>query len=206
MPNPAQIPIVLTLLSGYPTSATVNNPYSSPRLVNNLKRYFDALISYPYSDDLLVGEAPGYAGCALTGIAFTSERLITSSSHPFLTSLRPHLSCTGIQTEKTATMVWKHLVGGKKVPALWNAFPFHPHPLGKPRKNRKPTVAEAMFGATILSQIINILTPKRVFAIGRVAEAALSTYFPGIAVDYIRHPSNGGLSAFVSGMNGFKIV
>jgi uracil-DNA glycosylase len=206
MPDPSLIPTVLTMLSVYPASTTIGNAYASPHLVNNLNEYLYALISYPYSGDLLVGEAPGYAGCALTGIPFTSEHLIASSSHPFLAGLRPLLFRAGTQTERSATMVWNHLARGTKLPALWNAFPFHPHPPGNPFDNRTPTTAEAVFGARVLDFILRILTPTRVFTIGRVAEAALSVHFPHLTAPYIRHPSNGGHGKFISGMTAYSIV
>lgn len=206
MSDPSLIPAVLKMLAGYPASPSVGNAYSSPHLLKNLDAYLAALIRYPYSGDLLIGEAPGYAGCALTGIPFTSEHLIASSIHPFLTALRPQLNHTGTQTESSATMVWNRLACGTRLPALWNAFPFHPHPPGNPAGNRKPTTTEAKFGATVLDYIIRILMPARVFAIGRVAEAAISTHFPHITAPYIRHPSNGGHSKFVSGMTTYNIV
>lgn len=206
MLNPSLIPAVLTMLTGYPASPTISNAYSSPHLVNNLNAYLCGLTSYPYSGDLLVGEAPGYAGCALTGIPFTSEHLIASSSHPFLTALRPQLFYASSQTERSATMVWNLLARGTKVPAFWNAFPFHPHPLGNPFDNRAPTTSEAAFGATVLDCIMRILTPTRVFAIGRVAETTLAAHFPHLVAPYIRHPSNGGHSKFVSGMTSYNIV
>ena len=137
---------------------------------------------------------------ALTGIPFTSEHFITFISHRFLTALRPHLFHAGIQPENTATMVWNLLGTGPKLPAFWNAFPLHPH------DNRQPKAEEVEFGAKVLHDIMHILAPKRVFALGRVAEAAISKHCPHITAAYIRHPANGGHGAFVAGMKHHHII
>src|SRR5882724_7796130 len=117
-----------SILTAYPASVTVANSYRSPSLAQNVTEYFDALIRHPYSGDLLVAEAPGFAGCALTGIPLTSEQIIAHSAHPFMASLRSRLFRAGEQRESTATMVWNCLSGTSKPPAFWNTFPFHPHP------------------------------------------------------------------------------
>jgi hypothetical protein len=179
--------------------------YASPRLRTNLDHYLQGLISHPYSGDLLVGEAPGWAGCALTGIPFTSERVIASSPHPFISSLRPYLLRTGTQSESSATIVWQRLESGSRLPAFWNAFPFHPHYAGV-HENRPPNWSEQQFGATVLAMVIDILTPRRIFAVGRKAEETFSAHFPAHAAPYIRHPSFGGKSAFLAGMTAHQIA
>src|SRR5438094_8008822 len=107
MSNPALIPNLVAMLTSYSASSSVANAYSSPALVQNLVEYFDGLLAYRYSGDLLVAEAPGHAGCARTGIPLTSEHIIAFSTHPFITSIRPRLlrSSSNPQTESTATMV-----------------------------------------------------------------------------------------------------
>lgn len=199
MPNLSAIPTLLSMLAGHGGTATINNFYSSRRLLANVDEYFSALIAHPFSGDLLVGEAPGYAGCALTGIPFTSEYVLTSSSHPFIRRMRPRIRVSGAQKERSATMVWDRLTSSSLLPALWNAFPFHPH-LARSHLNRRPTAAELAFGVTVLAVVIQILTPHRVFAIGRTAERVLKRHFPRLRAPYVRHPSNGGRSAFSSAL------
>jgi uracil-DNA glycosylase len=206
MSNPQFIPNLVSMLTAYPGSVTVANSYSSPSLAQNVIEYFDALIRHPYSGDLLVAEAPGYAGCALTGIPLTSEQIIAESGHPFIASLRSRLFRAGRQRESTATMVWNCFAGTSKFPAFWNTFPFHPHPAGQLRNNRKPTLSEAEFGASILDLVIQILAPRRVFALGRIAERALTAHFPQFNAPYIRHPSNGGHPAFIGGMISHNLI
>src|SRR2546422_66558 len=54
----------------------VNNFYSeSTEMQINLAKYFRALF-WVNPNIMFIGEAPGIHGCALTGIPFTSERLI----------------------------------------------------------------------------------------------------------------------------------
>ena len=194
------------MLAGYPVSSSAANAYISPILIQNLVEYFDGLLAYPYSGDLLVAEAPGHAGCARTGIPLTSEYIIASSTHPFIASIRPRLSLSGTQTESTATMVWNCLSHGTRLPAFWNTFPFHPHPVGNPHGNRTPDRAESSLGVRILDLVIRILTPHRIFALGRVAQTILSTHFSRFAAPYIRHPSNGGNPDFVLGMTRYKVI
>jgi uracil-DNA glycosylase len=73
--NPSAIPTLLKQLA----STTVANPYSSPACLINISIYLNALCALPFSGHLLLGEAPGHKGCALTGIPFTSQRVLTSS-------------------------------------------------------------------------------------------------------------------------------
>lgn len=115
--NPALIPRLLADLAAVPSTATVSNPYTSPDCVQNLGAYLRALCDHPYSGHLLVGEAPGYNGCALTGIPFTSQKVLVSGRHAFLVGLRPGLQVSGEQPEPTATMVWGHLEGCGAIPA-----------------------------------------------------------------------------------------
>ena len=207
MPNRALIPDLLTLLIRHPSRAGISNAYLSPPLLQNLRVYLEGLIDSPsFRGDLLVGEAPGYAGCARTGIPFTSEYVLVTSRHPFLVDLRPNLHCPGRQKERSSSIVWNHLEKGTALPAFWNAFPFHPHPPHDPLGNRKPTAPEARFGADVLDCILRILTPARVFALGRVAEAAISRHLTRLGQPvYIRHPANGGQTKFVAGMTTHRI-
>ena len=203
MPDP--ISNLLAVLEGYPNGHTAANPYGHELQRKNLRAYLEALIQWPCSGDLLVGEAPGYAGCALTGIPFTSEAVIQKHLHPFICRLRPHLRTAGTQSEQTATIIWNYLSERSAIPAFWNIFPCHPHPPGNPGGNRAPTAEEAQFGFGILNRVVEILAPKRILAIGKTAYNTLSRFKHPLPVDYIRHPANGGKARFVAGMKSFGI-
>jgi len=202
---PDAISILLAILEQYPDSRAVANPYRHESQRRNLRAYLEALIRWPCSGDLLVGEAPGYAGCALTGIPFTSEAVIQNSRHPFIHALRPHLRIAGTQSEQTATIVWNYLSERPAMPVFWNIFPFHPHKPGRLRGNRTPRAAEAEFGREILDRVVEILGPKRLLAVGKTAYHALSRFQHPLLTGCIRHPANGGKAGFIAGMKSFGI-
>ena len=94
-------------LSEYKSSDTVHNMYygnsdAAKKCRENLKQYLE---QHKNSQILLVGEAPGYKGCARTGVPFTSDD--------------NEVSAGVIQTA----------IKDKNV-LMWNAFPFHPHKKG----------------------------------------------------------------------------
>ena len=202
---PEAISNLLAILEQYPDSHTVANPYRHESQRKNLQVYLELLMQWPSSGDLLLGEAPGYAGCALTGIPFTSEAVIRNSRHPFVCRLRPHLRIAGRQSEQTATIVWNYLSERPAMPAFWNIFPFHPHKSGHLRGNRTPTVAEAEFGREILDRVVEIIAPNRVLAVGKTAYLALSRFEYPLLAGYIRHPANGGKAGFIAGMKSIGI-
>lgn len=198
--NPSLIPNFLRQLKRVQSSSSVRNPYDSKQCVRNLRAYLELLCASSYSGHLLIGEAPGYKGCALTGIPFTSQRVLASRSHPFLDTLRPSLSITGDVSEATATIVWDYLADCQAVPAMWNIFPFHPHAPGNLQSNRRPTSAEVHGSKRFIQRVFDILTPETVIAVGNTSAAALNQMFPDLDFKSIRHPSFGGKSDFVKGM------
>jgi uracil-DNA glycosylase len=190
-------------LSAFPSSRTLVNPYRSRRRRQNLEAYLVTLLAWPYSGHLLVGEAPGERGCARTGIPFTDERLLRGGSHPFLQSLRPAMRVTGSVAESTAGIVWRHLSACRAVPAFWNAVPFHPRSDGK--LNRAPTPAELASCQVFLGQILRLLSPHSIIAVGRTAERALGRL--GVRnLRAVRHPSHGGKREFIRGLSAAGIV
>ena len=126
-----------TLPSGRPTlfnpwrdHCTDDKPYNGPDA--KLARLAAHLDCDP--EFILCGEAPGYLGCRLSGIAFTSESLLLDGEIPRISPmshrLRKALYELGIE-ERTI---------------LWNALQMHPHRPGKEQSNRTPTSAEIEVG------------------------------------------------------------
>lgn len=151
---------------------------------------------------LLVGEAPGYRGCRLTGIPFTSEAILLNERiRPFgrPAGYRKASGHAGVAKEATATIVWSTLDSLWPRPLLWNAFPFHPHWSGRPLSNRRPRADELKLGASFLVELIDLIPVRVVAAVGKSAAAALTQ--AGVS-DYhmLRHPSHGGKADFRAGL------
>ncbi len=146
---------------------------------------------------VFVGEAPGYQGCKVTGIPFTSERLILEGQIPRVsTALARLTSRPRPWSEPSATTVWGtlHKLGIAEESILWNAFPWHPHQLKQHHSNRTPTTTERPTGLPILKHLLLLYPKAQVFAVGRNAEWSLQQIgHPGI---HLRHPSMGGASQF----------
>ena len=151
---------------------------------------------------MLIGEAPGYQGARISGVAFTSERLLQEGAIPRLehqaqrritTRPRPY-------SEPSATIVWKEAfqLGIASSLILWNAFPFHPYRTDNPESNRAPTSAELSLGLDFLDELIDLLQPQSLVAVGRNAQASVAAL--GRAFEHIRHPSMGGAPEFREGL------
>ena len=136
------------------------------RLLEYLERRRDAPV-------ILVGEAAGYRGARVSGIPFTSERLLTGTG----------------PSEATATIVHRVLadLDATERVLLWNVVPTHP---GTARSNRRPLRAEIEGGRSFLGVLA---AGRRVVPVGRLAHEALGGA-------YLRHPSHGGAAAFRSGL------
>lgn len=191
---------LLTELSQRKSSEAVFNQYQNNCILNNLKAYITYL-QQQNSDILLIGEAPGYRGCRLTGIPFTSGEVIQTSNHTIFKSISNEIVLPQIMSENTATILWDFLGDAKAVPILWNAFPFHPHQGGKPETNRKPNFSEIKEGEIYLRIIYDLFKPRKLCSLGRVGESILRELFPESMISYIRHPSHGGKKDFIQGMN-----
>ena len=96
---------------------------------------------------MLVGEAAGYRGARVSGIAFTSERQLTGAG----------------PAEASATVVHRVLaeLGLEDDVLLWNVVPTHP---GTATSNRRPTAAEIAGGEAFLPELVR---GRRVIAVGR---------------------------------------
>jgi uracil-DNA glycosylase len=78
---------------------------------------------------------------------------------------------------------------------LWNTVPTHPHRPGEPLSNRRPHAGEVAAGAIFVARMLAIVQPRQVVAVGRIAQSVL-----GEGAPYVRHPANGGASAFAEGL------
>jgi hypothetical protein len=162
---------------------------------------------------LLLGEAPSHRGCRFTGIAFCSETELVHK--PSLVARRPLLLTsrdaeTKPQRERSAAVIWGEIdhAGAAFDVVLWNAFPWHPYrapaeageaadgPCG-PTSNRKPRLTEVADGREALAALLRCFPKKlEIFAVGKVAEEALSRWPEFACSGYMRHPAQGGEAKF----------
>lgn len=163
---------------------------------------------------IMIAEAPGYQGARFTGIAMTSERLLSGSKN-FVTEQAilgqigffrrtSHVdACRNQQerqhgfTEPTATIVWQEIMAAQQANnvVLWNTFPFHPHREAAPLTNRRPSEAEVHGNAEILRGLRALFNPDcQIIAVGDVARNHL--HAQEVDAHHIRHPANGGAAEF----------
>jgi uracil-DNA glycosylase len=171
-------------------------PDAAAGRLGRLKSFFSARPRW-----LLLGEAAGYQGAHVSGIPFTSERLMLEGAIPRIDLGGRRLSTRARPwSEPSATTVWGtlHALGRAGDTWLWNAFPWHPHRPGVLQSNRTPLPSERRAGLPVLEALLAALPGVRCFAVGRNAAASLSDL--GIAATPLRHPSMGGATEFREGL------
>ncbi|MFT3907630.1 MAG: uracil-DNA glycosylase [Steroidobacteraceae bacterium] len=150
---------------------------------------------------ILLGEASGYQGCHVSGIPFTSERLLLADAVPRVSVPAARLSQRHIPwSEPSATTVWGalHELGAAADTLLWNAYPWHPHKPGNLQSNRTPTPSERAAGLPVLEALLAVFPQVQLFAVGKQAQSALEEL--GLACTPLRHPSMGGAMQFRAGL------
>jgi uracil-DNA glycosylase len=146
---------------------------------------------------VLVGEAAGYQGCKVSGIPFTSERLLMEGSIPRVRISTARLSSRMRPwSEPSATIVWGtlHKLGIADRTVLWNAYPWHPHKRGAAHSNRTPARLENEAGLKVLGALLDLHPEACVFAVGKNAERSLAAL--GRFTVPLRHPAMGGATVF----------
>ena len=158
---------------------STHNQYArSPLRRERLRAYLEQHATAPV---ILVGEAAGYRGARISGVPFTSERQLTGTG----------------TAEASATIVHRVLgeLDAERRVILWNTVPHHPHHPERPLSNRRPTQGEVEAGAAFAERLLELVQPRQLVAVGRIAESVL-----GERAVYVRHPANGGGAAFAAGM------
>src|SRR5256712_3183698 len=127
-----------------------------------------------------------------SGIAFTSEYDLRRWGDPFRRSSRRPRPWK----EPSGTIVHGILaeLGAERRVILWNTVPTHPHLPGKPLSNRRPTREEIAAGRVVVERLVEIVQPRVLVGVGRIAYAALRE------AQYVRHPAQSGATAFRVGM------
>ncbi|WP_137133098.1 uracil-DNA glycosylase [Rhizobium sp. FY34] len=165
----------------------------------NLKLVLDAAIEGKV-DSIWIARDLGYRGGRRTGLALTDEAHLTD--HSVLYGDLPLVRATKgpALAERTASVIWQTLNRIQRPVFLWNVFPLHPHEPGDPQSNRCHTRSERNACRPLLTWLLEALNPRVVVAVGRDAQLALADL--GIDAMQVRHPSYGGQSDFISGIEG----
>lgn len=181
-------------------NSTLRNPYIHEAPSRNLELF---LLRHQPSDacPLLIGEAPGYRGAWLSGIALTSlSILVDQEGDPWSAFgagagyFEPATST--VRKESTATIVWdvlKREFGAAPLPVTWNAVPFHPRG-AVADSNRPIRPSELAVGERWLTEILELFPRATPVAVGRRASDALANL--GVVHESVRHPSRGGKKDF----------
>ncbi|MFE5140662.1 uracil-DNA glycosylase [Streptomyces fagopyri] len=166
----------------------------------NLRRYLE-LMDRARPRMLLIGEAPGYRGHAITGIPFMSVAqlrarpgLITGGpdGDGFEVPVNP-----AALSEASSTVVWRTVAALRgPLPMFWPVYPNHPHEPGRLDTNRPPRAAEIAEGTPVALALASAFRIKTVVAVGREAQDALARN--GVTAIPVRHPAQGGARFFAT--------
>lgn len=189
----------------------VFNPYSDRCEVHDLRdaptRRANALLGMLNAaastdiDALWIGRDLGYRGGRRTGLALTDD--VHLAIHATRWNVKVERATTGsMVAERTAAVIWSMLASVTAQVFLWNVFPFHPHEPGDPFTNRSHTSRERVLGEAILAELMVILRPRRLVAIGNDAARTAGRLSGNAEVVQVRHPSYGGQRDFVMQVRG----
>lgn len=151
-------------------------------------------------DSIWIGRDLGYRGGRRTGLALTDDVHMHAHARRWgITVERPTKS--QVVAERTAAVIWSVLAKIEIRVFLWNVFPLHPHQSNNPFSNRSHNSTERRAGEEILAQLIHILWPRRLVAIGNDAALTADRLAKDHEVVQVRHPSYGGQTQFLKQMH-----
>ena len=150
-------------------------------------------------DSIWIGRDLGYRGGRRPGLALTDDAHFHEHTKRWRLSVeRPTKG--DIVAEQTAAVAWKVVSRIKKSVFLWNIFPLHPHEFGNPFSNRRHNSLERRAGEEFLVELIHLLRPQRLIAIGNDAAQTAHRLANRQNVVQVRHPSYGGQMRFFAQM------
>lgn len=151
-------------------------------------------------DSIWIGRDLGYRGGRRTGLALTDDVHLFAHAQRWDVDVERPTKGEAV-AERTASVVWNLLAKIDAPIFLWNVFPFHPHDSLEQFSNRSHNTKERKVGEEILVELIRLLRPRRLVAIGNNAMDALLRIGGSRDVFKVRHPSYGGNRQFRGQMN-----
>lgn len=147
-------------------------------------------------DAVWIGRDLGHRGGRRTGLALTDD--VHLRTHATRWNIAVERATIGsMVAERTAAVIWSMLGLVSATVFLWNVFPLHPHEPDEPFSNRAHSRHERMIGEEIMAELILMLRPRRVVAIGNDAGQAAARLARGADALRVRHPSYGGQREFM---------
>lgn len=209
-----QIDSFIEELAQIESSTILTNIYAGSSLQNEVCRHNLSVYLHYMMDNnshvILVGEAPGYKGCRLSGIPFTCEDMFMQDWIPNLMGANlgyKTYSGDKLERELSASIVWPKLKEWHKeygtIPLLWNICPFHPHKEGNDKSNRTPCAQEIRLGKEFLVKLLDLFDIEHIGSIGRKAEKTIR----GMKHEtfYLRHPAHNGSVVFQKHIEEFML-
>jgi uracil-DNA glycosylase len=189
------------------TFAHVFNPYSDRCKDHDLEdapqRRCSALLalltaaSQTDLDSLWLGRDLGYRGGRRTGLALTDD--VHVGEHASRWGVGIERATVGpMMAERTAAVIWKAINQIGRPIFLWNVFPFHPYEARDPFSNRSHNANERKVGEEFLVELIALLKPRRLVALGNDAADAAKRLAGERDVIHVRHPSYDGQREFMT--------
>lgn len=183
----------------------VFNPYAdvctemdrkfAPRIrKRNLVRALESAVNTG-ARSVWIAQDLGYRGGRRTGLALTDEAHLSQHARMLGESSFAKATLGPIVAERTAEIIWRALSSIQQPVFLWNVFPLHPHLPQAPFSNRCHNRSERVFGIRFLNELLEILQPETVVAVGGQSAKVLVDL--NIKCIHVRHPSYGGQSEFL---------